>query len=126
MTTTPSHILTYAEPAVNASRPWCRNAGRALAWVLACPVLVWAPLVYAVHRSWLPQHFLCCEHEELAVFAFSGTPLIGAAWGAVAMGQILWNERRTRPRGIVLASLAFGLGLVAAAIGVLFLFLLNA
>lgn len=120
------NILPYAEPVSGASRPWRRSALKAFVYVIACPLIVALPLLYAANEGWLPQHFLCCRHPELALLAFTGTPLVGVIWGAVVLRQILRDARRPRPRGAILAALAIVIGLAEAAMGVLVLFGLKA
>ena len=124
--TTADNILAYAEPGRAGRRPWCRSAVTSLVYVVACPLLVALPLLYAANENWLPQHFLCCNHPEFTVLAFSVMPLIGAVWGGLALSQILRDLRRPRPRGAVLASLAIILGVGLAATGALVLFALKA
>ena len=116
MTASPN-ILTYADPQARVPRRWSRAALHALAWVLASPVLVSLPLLFAVHRGWLPQHFLCCRHPQVALIAFVGVPLLGAAWGGGAVVLIRRHRTLPRPRGIVLAIAATILGLALALLG---------
>jgi hypothetical protein len=111
------NILAYADGATRVPRQWSRAAVKALAWVIASPLFVGFPLVYTAHRGWLPQHFLCCNHPEIALIAFVGMPLIGAAWGGVAI-LLIWRHRtRPRPRGALVASAAIALGLALAVLG---------
>jgi hypothetical protein len=124
--TTADNILAYAEPAQTGPRPWCRSAVKSLVYVIACPLVVALPLLYAANENWLPQHFLCCNHPEVTVLAFTVMPLAGAVWGGLAVWQILSDARRPRPRGVILAMLAIILGFGLAAMGALVLFALKA
>ena len=119
------NILPYAEPARTGPRPWCRSAVRSLVYVIACPPVVSLPLLYASDEGWLPQHFLCCHHPEVTLLAFTGTPLVGVVWGGVALGKILRDARRPRPRGTILSVLAIVIGLGLASMGVIVLFALK-
>ena len=124
--TTADNILAYAEVGRVGCRPWCRSAVRSLVYVIACPLVVALPLLFAANENWLPQHFLCCNHPEVTVLAFTVTRLAGAAWGGFALWQILRDVRRPRARGTVLATLAIVLGVVLGAMGALVLFALKA
>jgi hypothetical protein len=124
--TTADNILAYAEPGQGGRRPWCRSAVQSLLYVVACPVILGMPLLYAADEGWLPQHFLCCNHPEVTVLAFTVMPLAGAVWGGLALSQVLRDVRRPRPRGTVLAALAIVLGVALGAIGALVLFALKA
>ena len=119
-------ILNYRSAADAGPRPWCRNAVKALAWVVACPVLSAGPLMYAADNNWLPPHFLCCRHPEVTFLVFAGMPIIGVLWGWAALAQIIRDPRRPRPRGIVVASLAIVTGLAAGFMGVIVGFALQA
>ena len=124
--TTADNILAYAEPGRAGRRPWCRSAVTSLVYVVACPVILGMPLLYAADEGLLPQHFLCCNHPEVTVLAFTVMPLAGAVWGGLALWQILSDARRPRLRGVVLAMLALLLGLGLGATGALVLFGLKA
>ena len=124
--TTADNILAYAEPASSGARAWCRSAVTSLVYVIAYPLLVALPLLYAANENWLPQHFLCCNHPEVTLLAFTVMPLAGAVWGGLAAWQILSDGHRPRPRGGILAMLALVLGFGVAAMGALVLFALKA
>jgi len=114
-------IVSYAQLNVEPRR-WCRSAVKALAWVVASPILVALPLLYAADNHWLPQHFLCCYHPEVAVLAFTVMPLVGSVWGGMAVTQIIRETRRPRSRGMTVACLAMiGGGVLAlSGMGVVF------
>ena len=118
-------VLSYAQP-WRERRPWSRPALRSLGFVLLHPVLVAFPLLYAADRKWLPQHFLCCNHPEVTVLAFTVLPLLGTAWAASAIVRIVRDKRRPRPRGIIVASLALLIGIALAGCGVVLLQVLKA
>jgi hypothetical protein len=122
----PTTILGYAGPATSAPRRWCRNAVRALAWVLAYPLLVGAPLIYAADNNWLPQHFLCCRHPEVTFLAFVATPFVGGALGVISLVQIRLDKSRPRQRGVCAASLSILFGAVFILFGIGLFFALKA
>ena len=125
MTHAPSTPLDYARPA-DVPRPWCRPAVGALAWVLAHPLVVAGPLLYAAQHNLLPQHFLCCSYPGVSAAALVGTPLVGVAWGGYALFRIARDHRRPRPRGATAATLATVIGCATAGFGALVLLAVKA
>ena len=125
MTHAPPTPLDYARPP-DGPRPWCRSAVGALAWVLAHPLVVAGPLVYAADNNLLPQHFLCCSYPGVSAVALVGTPLVGVALGGYALFRIARDRRRPRPRGAVVATIAAGAGCAMAAFGGLILMVAKA
>ena len=87
-TTTTAHALEYADP--ETARPAPRRSRLALVaafWCLGSALASYL-LMLAGRGNALPQHFLCCKHPEVAVFAFVVVPSIGAAAGLVSLLRI--------------------------------------
>ena len=80
--------LPYADRQTLA--PPRRRSKLALAAALWCLASALASflLLYATDAGALSQHFLCCNHPEVAMFAFVVVPAIGAVAGVGSLVRL--------------------------------------
>jgi hypothetical protein len=84
----PVDPLSYAGPSTKVSRRRrMRLALAAAATILLTPLLA-AAMIAAVEWRVLPQHFLCCNHPEVAIAGLVVLPSLGALCGLVSIGRL--------------------------------------
>ena len=101
--------ISYASYTTPLARPWSRAAVALALGAVVQPALSFG-LLFAVHRGWLPPHFLCCKHPEFSITWFAAVPAAGFFASLLTCNHLV--RRRSILRGwmlMVLAGAAFAL-----------------